>query len=51
VEKAQRQYADKLAQHFPLYAVVEQPVRPSNIAPLLVGSDPSEEATGDPGAK
>jgi len=51
VEKAQRQYVDKLAQRFPLYAVIEQPVRPADIAPLLGGSDPSEEAAGDQGAK
>ena len=42
VEKAQRQYVDKLAQRFPLYAVVEQPVRPSDIEPLLWGSDLGE---------
>ena len=38
VEKAQRRYVDRLAQRFPLYAVLEQPARPSDIEPLLGGS-------------
>jgi len=35
VDKAQRQYVDKLAERFPLHAVLVQPVRAADIAPLL----------------
>ena len=36
VEKAQRQYVDKLAERFPLHSVLVQPVRASDIEPLLM---------------
>lgn len=35
VDKAQRQYADKLGDRFPLYAVLEQPVRAADVESLL----------------
>jgi hypothetical protein len=35
VDKAQRQYVDRLAERFPLHAVVVQPARPADIEPLL----------------
>lgn len=35
VAKDQRQYAEKLAERFPLHAILEQPVRASDIEPLL----------------
>jgi len=49
VEKAQRQYVDKLAERFPLYAVLVQPAGASEIEPLLSRSDQAEvrEATSD----
>ncbi|MCG6862751.1 MAG: hypothetical protein LJE70_15960 [Chromatiaceae bacterium] len=35
VDKAQRRYAEKLAERFPLHAVLEQPVQASEVEQLL----------------
>jgi AmiR/NasT family two-component response regulator len=35
VDKAQRKYVDKLAERFPLHAVLVQPVRAADIEPFL----------------
>lgn len=35
VDKAQRPYVDRLAERFPLYAVLVQPVRPADLESLL----------------
>lgn len=39
VEKAQRQYVDKLAARFPLHAVLVQPVRPADLEQILTASE------------
>ncbi len=35
VDKAQRPFVDRLAERFPLHAVLVQPVRPADLEPLL----------------
>lgn len=43
VDKSQRQYAEKLGERFPLHAILTQPVRASDIEPLLPGGRSSED--------
>ncbi|MBL3527489.1 MAG: hypothetical protein JMN27_08335 [gamma proteobacterium endosymbiont of Lamellibrachia anaximandri] len=43
VEKAEREYVDKLNEIFPLYAVLVQPVQASKLERLLEGKDESDE--------
>lgn len=49
VDKAQRQYVDKLAERFVLHAVLVQPVRASDIEPLLTQGDAITAARIDDG--
>lgn len=43
VDKSQRQYAGKLAERFPLHAILTQPVRASDIEPIMPGGRSSQD--------